>query len=134
MLTTRATLIASIAIAVRVSAGAPRAVGYRKDVRPILQSSCGMCHEASGFSVESDSALMQGTKYGPMIDPGHADESNLVWLLAHDSRRRLNMPKRCAQMNLPQGKCARAAPLARELPKHEGAWIARRIDQGALDN
>lgn len=135
------TVIASIAVAVLVSACAQRQVSYKKEVQPILQRSCGTCHDqggvgykVSGFSVGSYAALMKGTKYGAMINPGHSKQSNLVWLLEHDAHPSINMPKLCEQMNVPAGKCTAATPFARQLPKHEVALIARWIDQGARDN
>lgn len=141
MFATRATLIASIAIGLAVSACAPRAVSYRKDVRPILQANCGTCHsdkgvgyQASGFSVASYAALMKGTKYGPVIVPGHSKQSNLVWLLEHGAHSGVNMPKICEKMGVPADKCTAATSFARELPKSKVQVIARWIDQGARDN
>lgn len=141
MFSTRATLIASIAIGLAAAACAPRAVSYKNDVRPILQSNCGTCHsdkgvgyEASGFSVASYAGLMTGTKYGPVIVPGHSKQSNLVWLLEHGAHANINMPKICDSRGLPQDKCAAATSFARELPKSQVEVIARWIDQGARDN
>ncbi len=142
MLAKKATLIASIATGFVLSGCAPpRTVSFQKDVQPILQSNCGTCHdqggvgyEVSGFSVASYAGLMKGTKYGRMIDPGHARQSNLVWLLEHNAHPSINMPKLCEQMNIPTGKCAAAAPFARRLPKREVTLIARWINQGAIDN
>lgn len=97
-------------------AGAPRQVGFHKDVAPILRRNCATCHSQnglghlqSGFSLESSAALMKGAKYGPMIDPGSSGQSNPVWLLRHRAHPQINMPKVCAQMGLVGDECANAA-------------------------
>ncbi|MHB1870930.1 MAG: c-type cytochrome domain-containing protein [Steroidobacteraceae bacterium] len=134
-------ILTSIAAALLVAACAQRQVSFHKDVAPILQRNCATCHSqngvgylASGFSVESFAALMKGTKYGPMIDPGSSSQSNLVWLLRHRAHPQINMPKICAQMGLVGDNCARATASARDLKKREINLIATWIDQGARDN
>lgn len=137
----RVVVLGSIAAAALLGACAQRVVSYKHDVQPILQSNCGTCHsengvgyKVSGFSVSSYAGLMKGTKYGPMVDPGHSNDSNLVWVLEHRAHPAINMPKICEQMGVAEGKCTLAAPFSRELPKQEVALIARWVDQGARDN
>ncbi len=136
-------ILTSIAAALLIAACAQRQVSFHKDVAPILQRNCATCHSqsgvgylASGFSVESFAALMKGTKYGPMIDPGSSSQSNLVRLLRHRAHPQINMPKICAQRGLVGDSCARATASARDLKKRQinliATWID--IDQGARDN
>ena len=75
----------SLGAAVTVADAADKAVSYKQDVMPILQTSCGECHSQggkgtakSGLLLDSYEHLMKGTKYGPIVDPGHSINSVLV--------------------------------------------------------
>ncbi len=64
------------------------AVSFKEDVLPIFQVHCAECHtpggegtKASGLDLTSYEGIMKGTKYGPMVVPGDAENSNLMWLL-----------------------------------------------------
>lgn len=64
-------------------------VSYRQDVQPILETYCAECHTgdgagvaASGFSVESHEAVMKGTRFGSMIEPGDPLSSSLYRLVS----------------------------------------------------
>jgi hypothetical protein len=116
-------------------------VSYHKEVLPILESNCETCHSrngvgyaVSGFSVESYAALMKGTKYGPVIDPGSSSQSNLIWLLRQRAHPQINMPKICEQMAQNGRNCKVASTSAQQLPEEEAALIAKWVDQGAKDN
>ena len=105
---------------------APQQVSFQDDVSPILQSRCANCHvapegsgyKATGLTLDSYDALMQGTAYGPII-------------IAGDSRRSiLNM--------LVEG---RAGELQNALHKSGGALSEQElrllsdwVNQGALNN
>ena len=76
-----------------------QAVSYAADVQPILQQHCIDCHrpggtghEASGFSMESHEALMQGTEYGPMVIPEDPEGSNLIVLMEGRADPSISMP------------------------------------------
>ncbi|MGQ9660601.1 MAG: c-type cytochrome domain-containing protein [Thermochromatium sp.] len=67
----------------------PSEVSFAQNVQPILKKRCVECHlnggaghVASGFLVESYETVMKGTKFGPVIVPGHAASSSLYRLVA----------------------------------------------------
>ena len=52
-------------------------VSFRKEVNPILQQNCAVCHVPgavgyvkSGFSVQTYQTVMKGTQYGAVVVPG----------------------------------------------------------------
>jgi hypothetical protein len=100
-------------------------VSFKGDVYPIFQVYCASCHnppegegyKASGLDLSSYQGVMKGTKYGPMIVPGDAENSNLMWLL--DWRA-------SPQLRMPHGK--------KQLPPDERNTIRTWIRQGAKDN
>jgi mono/diheme cytochrome c family protein len=99
-------------------------VSFKKDVAPIFQSRCASCHTpggegttASGLDLTTYEGIMKGTKYGPMIVPGNADASNLMWLLDW---------KASPQLRMPHGKD--------QLPVAERDRLRAWIRQGAKDN
>lgn len=101
-----------------------KAVSFEQDVKPVLQKYCLSCHSASGkgyaesgFSVESYSDVMKGTKFGPVIIPGSSVSSTLQRLVEHKAHPSLNMP---------QGGVS--------LPKEQVEIIRVWIDQGAKDD
>ena len=62
-----------------------RPVSYSADVKPFVDQYCLGCHgadgpgsESSGLRMDSYEALMQGTKYGPVVKPGDSFTSALV--------------------------------------------------------
>ena len=108
------------------SAGAAEApVSFKQDVLPIFQNHCVACHhtpdgegyKASGLDLTTYEAVMKGTKYGPMIAPGHPEYSNLMWLLDWRAAPQLRMPHNEMQ-----------------LPGSERNTIRTWIQQGAKNN
>ena len=78
----------SLGAVVTVANAADKTVGFKQEVLPILQASCGECHSAggkgtakSGLLLDSYEHIMKGTKYGPIVDPGHSVNSVLVQVL-----------------------------------------------------
>jgi len=72
---------------------------FAEDIFPIFKGRCVDCHqpggdgyEASGLDLRSYEGLMKGTKYGAMVDPGHPETSNLIWLLDWRASPELRMP------------------------------------------
>ena len=57
-------------------------VDYTRDVKPILSKHCALCHAATkprgGLRLDSAARALGGAKSGPVIVPGHADESTLI--------------------------------------------------------
>jgi len=98
---------------------------FKDDVLPIFKLYCVACHhapdgqgyKASGLDLSTYHGVMAGTKYGPMIAPGNADYSNLMWLLDW---------KASPQLRMPHGK--------KQLPLGERNIIRSWINQGAKDN
>lgn len=141
MFGTKAIGIVSLCAAVLLSACGSKVVSFSKDVHPILEHNCAMCHspggigyKISGFNVTSYATIMQGTKFGPMVTPGSSAQSNLLWVLRHGAHPSINMPKSCEQLAQSDGKCAVASEVARRLPKQQVELIAKWVDQGAKDN
>ena len=102
----------------------PQPVSFQEDVQPILEANCSECHsgggagaEASGLDMSSYEGLMEGTRYGPVIEPGDSVSSTLVLLLEGKADPSIRMP---------HGK----DPLSDE----KIAVIKRWIDQGAPNN
>lgn len=100
-------------------------MSFKDDVLPIFKLYCVSCHSApngegykvSGLDLTTYQSVMKGTKYGPMIVPGNADYSNLMWLLDW---------KASPQLRMPHGK--------KQLPVGERNIIRTWINQGAKDN
>jgi uncharacterized membrane protein len=74
-------------------------VSYQKDVVPILDKHCKVCHlqgqagyVASGFDLGSYETLMKGTKFGPVVLPGDPLTSVLVMLIEGRVDPSLKMP------------------------------------------
>jgi mono/diheme cytochrome c family protein len=101
-----------------------RAVSYSAQVQPIIEQRCMECHqpgehgyEESGLEMTSYASLMQGTRFGPIIEPGEPMNSVLNQLVegrAHPS------------IAMPHGRD--------RLPDSEIALLRRWVEQGALDN
>ena len=101
-----------------------RDVSFKDDVAPILQKHCAECHleggsgsTATGFKVESYASIMQGSNYGPVIEPGIARTSSLFILISSKDHLTVSMPRE-------------RPPLADEEIETIRAWI----DNGAIDN
>lgn len=116
-------------------------VSFQKDVNPILQQNCAVCHAPggvgyakSGFSVQSYRTLMKGTQYGAVVIPGSSVSSNLVWLLKHGANSSINMPKMYQMKVLSNDKYEITPKQAQWLSPHDVWLISAWIDQGAKDN
>ncbi len=99
-------------------------VSFSADILPVFQERCAECHEPggdgyekSGFSVASYEAIMQGTKFGPVIVPESSVSSSLMRMVEHKTDPKIHMPHQKSGLS-------RA-----ELDKLR-AWI----DQGATNN
>jgi len=74
-------------------------VTYADNVDPIMQKHCAECHlagrrgaEASGFLMDSYESIMQGTRFGPVVDPGAALSSSLYLLVSGKGKLTIDMP------------------------------------------
>lgn len=113
----------TLATATLVGCG-ERTVSYSAQVQPIIEQHCMECHqpgelgyEASGLEMTSHASLMQGTRFGPIIEPGEPMNSVLNQLVegrAHPS------------IAMPHGR--------NRLPDSEIAVLRAWVEQGALDN
>lgn len=105
---------------------ATQQVSYRNDIAPILHGRCDKCHmapegsgyKATGLTLNSYDALMQGTYYGPII-------------IAGDSRRSiLNM--------LVEGRAGELQSVLHEnggtLSERELKLLSDWVNQGAMNN
>ena len=105
-------------------AAAQEAASFKEDVFPIIELRCLECHqpggsgyEASGLDLRTYDGLMKGTKFGPVVVPRRAFESNLIAVIDHRTDEEIRMPHNRKRMS----KCERFA---------FRAWI----NQGARDN
>jgi len=99
-------------------------ISFSKDVMPIFVEHCTQCHKAggvgyseSGFLMEDYASIMQGTRLGPVIQPGQSHASTLQILVEHKADISINMPKGGIK-----------------LPKDNIEIIKKWIDQGAKNN
>jgi hypothetical protein len=99
-----------------------RKVTYMADVEPIVQQHCMECHvagkegaEKSGYLMDSYEAVMEGTRFGPVIVPESSESSSLYLLVAGKTDPSIQMP---------HGK----APLSTEQITTIRLWI----DKGAV--
>lgn len=97
-------------------------VSYQENIAPILEANCKQCHlpgqkgaEKSGFLMDTYEAVMEGTKFGPVVVPGSAESSSLYRLIAGKADPSIQMP---------HGK--------QPLSKDEISAIKQWIDEGAV--
>jgi Planctomycete cytochrome C len=116
-------------------------VSFRRDVYPILQANCAICHAAgapgyakSGFSVQSYRAVMKGTRYGPVIVSGSGDSSTLVWLLKQGADPSINMPKEYELIVAGHKHLVVPSQHARPLSAYDVEVIEDWVDEGAKNN
>ena len=76
-----------------------RKVTYTDDVAPILARHCMECHvpgqmgaEESGLLMNSYEALLKGSRFGPVVNPGSAMTSSLYILMSGVDRLEVRMP------------------------------------------
>ncbi len=120
-----APLAAGVAMALLAGCTSEGAPSFSQDVKPVLDQYCLSCHvpggqgyEASGLSMVSYEALMQGATNGPMVVAGDSLGSNLVVLMEGRADPSIYMPKGSHE-KVPQAQIDRIK-----------AWI----DEGAKNN
>ncbi len=101
-------------------------VSFSEDVQPILAENCLKCHveggagfEKNGLSMVTYQNLMNGTKFGAVIDPGSSVSSTLARLISGNADPSLKMPHGAGN---------------KPLSADEVATIKTWIDQGAKNN
>jgi len=117
--------LAGLTLAVTTIVGCgERTVSYSVQVQPIIEKHCMECHqpgepgyEASGLEMTSHASLMQGTRFGPIIEPGEPLNSVLNQLVEDRAHPSIAMP---------HGRD--------RIPDSEIALLRRWVEQGALDN
>ncbi len=90
--------------------GAAAQVSFDEDVFPIIRLRCLECHQpggdgykTSGLDLRTYAGLMKGTKYGPMVTPGSAIDSNLLAVIDRRTSPKIWMPHERKQLS----KCER---------------------------
>ncbi|HUW28069.1 MAG TPA: c-type cytochrome domain-containing protein [Sulfuriferula sp.] len=131
----------SAVIALSTASCSQDQVSFSRDVNPILQSNCAVCHVPggagymkSGFSVATYHDLMKGTKYGPVINPGSSVGSTLVRLIKHQADPAINMPKDYSVGLKNHQETIMPGTGARSLSDHDIGLISKWVDQGAKNN
>jgi hypothetical protein len=78
----------SLGTVIAVASAADQKVSFKKDVMPVLQANCLECHSPggkhvgkSGLQMDTYENLMKGSKYGPVIDPGHSVNSLFIQVI-----------------------------------------------------
>ena len=91
--------IATACLAAAAGCARNAEVSYSRDVVPILDKHCKVCHVqgqpgyvVSGFELGSYETLMRGTQYGPVVLPGDPLTSVLVMLIEGRVDPSLKMP------------------------------------------
>jgi hypothetical protein len=85
-------------------------ISFEEDVIPIIELRCLECHQPggigfdqSGLDLRTYEGLMKGTKYGSMVTPGSAFESNLLAVIERRTSPEIWMPHKRKQLS----KCER---------------------------
>ena len=124
-----------------ITACGQREVSFQRQINPILQKNCAVCHSPggpgyikSGFSVATYQDVMKGTKYGRVIIPGSSISSTLVRLIDHQANPLINMPKKFTPIEQQHSLIILPGSDARWLSKHDRDLIAKWVNQGAKDN
>jgi hypothetical protein len=67
---------------------------FEKEVRPLLQSNCALCHDSdkhtSGLSIESRESVLLGGSRGPAAEPGKPEQSRIIQAIRFNGE--LKMP------------------------------------------
>jgi hypothetical protein len=130
-------LICALVPAPFISAAEPDSAGvkfFESKIRPVLVDHCFACHSAAakevkgGLLLDSKVGVLKGGTKGPVVVPGHPDQSRLVKALHHDGA--LKMP--------PDGKLPDAVikdftvwiEMGAPDPR-DGTAVAKGIDWGA---
>jgi hypothetical protein len=65
---------------------------FEKNVRPVLAERCYECHGAhkhqNGLRLDSRAAVLRGSDYGKVVEPGNPSASKLIKAINHARRRR----------------------------------------------
>lgn len=93
-------ILSAMALAVITGAGcSERSVSFERQVLPILQKHCAECHAPgaagyvqSGLELTSFDTLMQGTRFGPIVEPGDPLISVLNQLVEGRAHPSITMP------------------------------------------
>ena len=102
--------LTAILIVLTWATGIAAQVSFNEDVMPIMKIRCVECHqpggsgyEKSGLDLRTYEGLMKGTKFGSVITPGNALESNLLAVIDRRTSREIWMPHERKQLS----KCER---------------------------
>jgi hypothetical protein len=117
-------------------------VSFQRDIQPILQRNCVVCHSPpdgpgyvrSGLILSTYPGLMKGTKLGPVIVPGSSVASTLIRLIQHQADATINMPKEFTVEERLHARLVMPGTKARWLTQDDIERIATWVDQGARNN
>jgi len=120
-----ATLTAFLAATMTPQISAADHASYLDEVLPIFQKHCTECHqpgeegyEKSGLDLRTYEGVMKGTKFGPIVIPGDAFNSNLLVLIEG---------RASGQIKMPHGG-------RKDLSRWEKVILRRWINRGAQNN
>ncbi len=101
---------------------------FEESVRPLLQTHCAQCHsardKASGFSVESAEAVIQGgNKHGQAVVAGHPETSPLLKMLKGELSPRMPFGKELAKAEIGRiEEWVKTLPPSKSAAKNEWRW------------
>ncbi|PYU97680.1 MAG: hypothetical protein DMG26_20730 [Acidobacteria bacterium] len=67
---------------------------FEKEIRPVLSSRCYSCHtglKSGGLRLDSRQSILKGGNDGPVVVPGHPEQSLLIKAISH-THERFKMP------------------------------------------
>jgi hypothetical protein len=115
----------SLGTVVAVASAADQEVSFKKDVMPVLQANCLECHSPGGKHTSKSKLLMDtyehlinGSRYGTVIVPGHSEQSMFTQVIEVKVDPLIRMPHH-GGVELP--------PASKKILKD---WV----DQGAKNN
>jgi hypothetical protein len=86
----------------RLPPAAAKAVSFKSDIQPLLETSCLQCHgkgkNKGGFSVETRESLLKGGDSGPAVVVGKSGESLLIRLVSAPAGSDEAMPKKGSRL------------------------------------
>ena len=78
---------------------------FEAKIRPILVEHCFKCHgpekQEAGLRLDSREAILRGTDAGPVVVPGHPEESPLIDAIGTARRSRCRLNQSCPSRRLP---------------------------------
>ena len=111
-------------------------VVFDKDIRPLFEASCTLCHSGDhakeGLHLDTIEGALKGGKHGLAIKPGKSAESSLVLAISQLDPRSMMPPKPHVQEAAPDaGKKKKRSFIPQPLTAEQVGLVRAWIDLGA---